>query len=69
MAVQDFYKVLKVHQHASKNEIKEAYRRMALLLHPDRHDGCEIKSEAFKLATEAYQTLSGMYCVDQKDTT
>jgi DnaJ-class molecular chaperone len=32
---------------------------MALMLHPDRHDGCEIKSEEFKKATEAYQTLSG----------
>jgi molecular chaperone DnaJ len=59
MAVQDFYKVLKVNRNASKNEIKEAYRKMALMLHPDRHDGCEIKSEEFKKATEAYQTLSG----------
>jgi molecular chaperone DnaJ len=58
MAVQDFYKVLKVNRNASKNEIKEAYRKMALMLHPDRHDGCEIKSEEFKKATEAYQTLS-----------
>jgi hypothetical protein len=32
---------------------------MAMALHPDRHDGCEVKGDAFKRATEAYQVLSG----------
>ena len=43
---------------ASNKEIKTAYRKMALALHPDRHDGCQTKAEEFKVATEAYQTLS-----------
>lgn len=38
-------------------EIKLAYRRMALALHPDRHDGCKDKAAAFKEASEAYNTL------------
>ena len=54
----DFYKVLNIHRTASNKEIKLAYRKKALDLHPDRHDGCEIKADAFKVATEAYQTLS-----------
>ena len=44
---------------ASKQEIKEAYRKIALALHPDRHDGCEKKAEEFKMAAEAYNTLLG----------
>lgn len=40
------------------NEIKTAYRQMALLLHPDRHDGDEVKTQAFKDASDAYSILS-----------
>jgi curved DNA-binding protein CbpA len=39
-------------------EIKTAYRQMALLLHPDRHDGDEDKTQAFKDASDAYSILS-----------
>lgn len=39
-------------------EIKTAYRKLALILHPDRHDGCKDKSNAFKEASEAYYILS-----------
>jgi curved DNA-binding protein CbpA len=39
-------------------EIKAAYRQMALLLHPDRHDGDEVKTQAFKDASDAYSILS-----------
>eukprot|EP00551_Chaetoceros_affinis_P008688 CAMPEP_0203684446 /NCGR_PEP_ID=MMETSP0090-20130426/48042_1 /ASSEMBLY_ACC=CAM_ASM_001088 /TAXON_ID=426623 /ORGANISM="Chaetoceros affinis, Strain CCMP159" /LENGTH=274 /DNA_ID=CAMNT_0050553621 /DNA_START=503 /DNA_END=1327 /DNA_ORIENTATION=- len=56
--VKDFYKVLKIHRTASQNEIKDAYRKLAFSLHPDRHDGCQKKTNEFKMATEAYQTLS-----------
>lgn len=56
--MKDLYRVLKVSTTASQSEIKDAYRKAALSLHPDRHDGCEIKSSQFKNATEAYQTLS-----------
>lgn len=43
---------------ASKNDIKDAYRKLALTLHPDRHDGCDAKAEEFKALNEAYDTLS-----------
>ena len=53
----DFYKVLKVEKSASKADIKEAYRKLALALHPDRHDGCDMKAEEFKEVNEAYEVL------------
>jgi len=56
--MKDLYKILQVSTTASQNEIKDSYRKLAMALHPDRHDGCEIKSSEFKNATEAYQTLS-----------
>ena len=43
---------------ATKHEIKEAYRKLAMALHPDRHDGCEEKSKEFQRASEAYAILS-----------
>ena len=43
---------------ASTHEIKTSYRKLALLLHPDRHDGDKIKVQAFKDASEAYSILS-----------
>lgn len=52
----DFYKVLRISRTASKLEIKEAYRKLALALHPDRAG--ESKAEAFKEATTAYETLT-----------
>ena len=45
---------------ASKKDIKDAYRKLALALHPDRHDGCDAKAEEFKALNEAYDTLSDM---------
>ena len=39
-------------------EIKTAYRKLALALHPDRHEGCKDKATAFKEASEAYNVLS-----------
>jgi len=56
--MKDLYRVLKVSTTASQKDIKDAYRKLALALHPDRHGGCETKSSEFKNATEAYQTLS-----------
>ena len=49
---------LLVRRSASKRDIKEAYRKLALALHPDRHDGCDMKAEEFKELNEAYDTLS-----------
>jgi curved DNA-binding protein CbpA len=56
--MQDFYRVLKIHRTASQNEVKDAYRKLAMALHPDRHNGCEKKAGEFKKATEAYTVLS-----------
>mmetsp|Transcript_21397 Transcript_21397/g.59511 ORF Transcript_21397/g.59511 Transcript_21397/m.59511 type:complete len:248 (+) Transcript_21397:379-1122(+) len=55
--VKDFYKTLQVSNEATKTEIKTAYRKLALALHPDRHDGDKGKTKAFKEVTEAYNIL------------
>jgi len=52
-----FYKLLQVSSNATKTEIKTAYRKLALTLHPDRNDGDKAKTKAFKEATEAYNIL------------
>mmetsp|Transcript_36483 Transcript_36483/g.54423 ORF Transcript_36483/g.54423 Transcript_36483/m.54423 type:complete len:242 (-) Transcript_36483:41-766(-) len=54
----DLYRVLKVKKTATTAEIKQAYRKLALAFHPDRHDGDESKTSNFKEASEAYKTLS-----------
>mmetsp|Transcript_35142 Transcript_35142/g.53923 ORF Transcript_35142/g.53923 Transcript_35142/m.53923 type:complete len:242 (-) Transcript_35142:123-848(-) len=56
--VKDFYRILNVPRTATTIEIKNAYRKLALTLHPDRNDGDKKKTDAFKLASEAYDTLS-----------
>jgi molecular chaperone DnaJ len=53
----DYYEVLGVTRSASDEDIKKAYRRLALQFHPDRNSAPEA-SERFKEATEAYQVLS-----------
>lgn len=53
----DFYKVLNVTSQATTEEIKIAYRKLALKLHPDRHEGDKDKTKAFKEASEAYTIL------------
>src|SRR5688500_6522934 len=56
----DYYEVLGVARTASGEDIKRAYRRLAMKHHPDRHNG-EGKAEAelaFKECTEAYEVLS-----------
>lgn len=63
----DFYKVLRVKPNATKTEIKDAYRKLAMALHPDRHDGCETKSDEFKALNEAYDTLSDRRRRDEYD--
>src|SRR5690349_1919685 len=56
----DYYEVLSVTRTASDEEIKRAYRRLAMKYHPDRNNGAE-KTEAehkFKECAEAYEVLS-----------
>ena len=58
MEYKDYYKVLGVERNASKDEIKRAYRKLALKTHPDRNPGNAKAEEQFKEINEAYQVLS-----------
>ena len=58
MAKRDFYEVLGVSKTATKDELKKAYRKMALKYHPDKNPGDHEAEEKFKEAAEAYEVLS-----------
>ena len=58
MAKRDYYDVLGVTNSASKDEIKKAYRKLALKYHPDKTKGDKTSEEKFKEASEAYHVLS-----------
>ncbi|PIK61911.1 putative dnaJ protein-like 1-like [Apostichopus japonicus] len=53
----DFYSVLGISRDASEDEIKKAYRKMALKFHPDKNKSKEAE-EKFKDVSEAYEVLS-----------
>lgn len=54
----DYYEVLGVNKSSTPEEIKKAYRKMALTYHPDRNPGDKEAEEKFKEAAEAYDVLS-----------
>ena len=54
----DYYEVLGVDKKASADEIKKAYRKLAIKYHPDRNPGDKEAEEKFKEAAEAYDVLS-----------
>jgi molecular chaperone DnaJ len=58
VAKKDYYEILGVGKSASKDEIKSAYRKLALKYHPDRNKGDKASEEKFKEASEAYHVLS-----------
>lgn len=58
MAKRDYYEVLGISRDADENEIKKAYRKLAMKHHPDRNAGDTKAEEKFKEAKEAYEILS-----------
>lgn len=58
MEKRDYYEVLGVQKDASAEDIKKAYRQLALKYHPDRNPGDKTAEEKFKEAAEAYEVLS-----------
>jgi molecular chaperone DnaJ len=57
VAKRDYYEVLGVPKDAPKDDIKKAYRRLAIQNHPDKNPGDKASEERFKEATEAYEVL------------
>ena len=57
MAKRDYYEVLGIDKNASEDEIKKAYRKLAIKYHPDRNPGSKEAEEKFKEAAEAYDVL------------
>ncbi len=58
MAKRDYYEVLGIAKGADQDEIKKAYRKLAIKYHPDKNQGNAEAEEKFKEATEAYEVLS-----------
>ena len=68
MAVKDYYETLGVSKGATAEEIKKAYRKLALKYHPDKNKGDKAAEEKFKEISEAYAVLSDPEKKNQYDT-
>jgi len=58
MDYKDYYKILGVERNASEDDIRKAYRKLAMQYHPDRNPNDKQAEEHFKEINEAYQVLS-----------
>lgn len=58
MAKRDFYEVLGIGKNASEDDVKKAYRKLAMKYHPDRNPDSKGSEDKFKEAKEAYEMLS-----------
>ena len=58
MSKRDYYEILGVSKSSTAEEIKKAYRKVAMQYHPDRNPGDKSAEEKFKEAAEAYEVLS-----------
>jgi molecular chaperone DnaJ len=58
LSKKDFYQVLGVSRTSSEDEIKKAYRKLAMQFHPDKNPGNKKAEDKFKEASEAYEVLS-----------
>ena len=58
MTKRDYYEILGINRNATKDEIKKAYRKLAMQYHPDRNPDDKEAEEKFKEAAEAYEILS-----------
>ena len=67
MAKQDYYKTLGIDKQTSPEDIKKAYRKVAMKYHPDRNQGNKNAEAKFKEASEAYEILSDPEKKEQYD--
>jgi molecular chaperone DnaJ len=58
MTKRDYYEILGVDKNASQDDVKKAYRKIAIKYHPDKNPGNKTAEENFKEAAEAYEVLS-----------
>ena len=65
MATKDYYQILELEAGADKSSIKKAYRKLAMLYHPDKQDQLDSNSSYFQEIQEAYETLSDAYKREQ----
>jgi molecular chaperone DnaJ len=57
MQKRDYYEVLNVNRDADEDEVKKAYRKLAIQFHPDKNPDNKEAEDKFKEATEAYEVL------------
>ena len=67
MAKRDYYDVLGVNKSANPEELKSAYRKLAVKYHPDKNPGDKAAEDKFKEASEAYGVLSDKSKKDNYD--